>query len=79
MSPPCRLCGDSTRRVHSATILGKYRVDYLQCESCELLQTEDPYWLDEAYQHPINVVDTGILILKEFEKSLILLAILNIF
>jgi hypothetical protein len=47
--------------VHSASVLGKYPVRYLQCESCELLQTEDPYWLDEAYELPINTLDTGIL------------------
>ncbi len=43
-------------------VLQKYDVDYFQCPSCEFIQTEDPYWLAEAYASPMNLSDTGILV-----------------
>jgi hypothetical protein len=44
-----------------ATILNRHPVAYYQCRECGYLATESPYWLDEAYQSPINASDTGIL------------------
>lgn len=44
----------------SATVLGKHEVSYLHCPSCGFLSTEDPYWLDEAYNASIAVADTGL-------------------
>jgi hypothetical protein len=35
-------------------------VNYFQCSSCGFIQTETPYWLDEAYKYPINPEDTGL-------------------
>lgn len=45
----------------SGTLLGKYDVSYFRCATCGLLQTEEPYWLDEAYQDPIASSDTGLI------------------
>jgi hypothetical protein len=42
-------------------VLGKYQVGYSHCPQCDFLQTEDPYWLEEAYKEPINIEDTGLL------------------
>jgi len=39
----------------------KYEIDYFHCKKCQFLQTEEPYWLEEAYRIPINVSDTGII------------------
>ena len=55
----CRLCGAATRAVTRQQLLGKYDVEYLQCSQCDLLQTEAPYWLDEAYSQAISQLDTG--------------------
>jgi hypothetical protein len=41
-------------------VLTKYEVAYYQCTSCEFIQTEDPYWIAEAYQAALNIEDTGI-------------------
>jgi len=57
----CRVCESESRFAHQAKILRKYIVRYYYCDQCEYLQTEDPYWLDEAYQDPVNIYDTGIL------------------
>ena len=43
-------------------ILNKYTVEYLKCPYCGFVQTETPYWLEEAYKSPINYTDTGIMI-----------------
>ncbi|MDR1367299.1 MAG: class I SAM-dependent methyltransferase, partial [Candidatus Accumulibacter sp.] len=40
----------------------KYTVDYHYCPTCGLLQTEKPYWLDEAYRSAIDISDTGLLL-----------------
>ena len=52
-----------------------FRRDY--CEHCGFLQTEEPYWLDEAYSESINVSDTGYMQrnLMLSEKLTILLAL----
>jgi hypothetical protein len=34
-------------------------VDYFLCPRCDLLQTQSPYWLDEAYSRAITTLDTG--------------------
>lgn len=57
----CRLCEGKTRKVSNQKILKKYLISYFLCEKCDLLQTEEPYWLDEAYSKPINNSDTGLL------------------
>lgn len=46
--------------VFSAVLLRKHEVTYYQCTECGLLQTVEPYWLDEAYDEAIAVADTGI-------------------
>jgi hypothetical protein len=55
----CRLCGADVRFVTTQRLLGKFDVRYFVCSRCDLLQTEAPYWLDEAYEHAISQLDTG--------------------
>lgn len=43
------------------TVLGKYKVSYFHCLDCGFLRTEEPYWLDEAYNRAISAADTGLL------------------
>lgn len=45
----------------SAQILKKYKVSYFTCSTCGFIQTEFPYWLDEAYSSAISSADTGIM------------------
>jgi hypothetical protein len=42
-------------------VLSKYEVDYFLCQHCGLIQTEEPYWLKEAYENAISALDTGVL------------------
>ena len=54
----CKICSSNTSEVFTKEILGKYLVKYYQCNFCEFLQTEKPFWLEESYKNPINISDT---------------------
>lgn len=57
----CPVCSNQQRPYFQETVLRKYRVDYFYCDTCGLLQTEKPYWSDEAYQSAIASADTGLI------------------
>lgn len=57
--PKCRLCGSPVEPAFSRQILFKYPVAYFKCQGCGSLQTETPYWLDEAYAQKPERFDTG--------------------
>ena len=57
----CNLCNSKTHLEFEAEILFKYKIKYYHCNKCNFLQTESPFWLDEAYSSPINIEDTGII------------------
>ncbi|MGL5061722.1 MAG: methyltransferase domain-containing protein, partial [Microcoleus sp.] len=42
-------------------VLKKYQVQYFQCSHCGFVQTESPYWLQEAYSEAIASSDVGML------------------
>jgi ubiquinone/menaquinone biosynthesis C-methylase UbiE len=56
----CGLCGGETQFTFTKKIMDRYDVAYFRCESCNSLQTEPPYWLEEAYSIPGVHVDVGI-------------------
>ena len=58
-SNECRVCGSSTRDFARKKILKKYDVAYFQCTSCGHIQSEQPYWLEEAYTGLSFKRDTG--------------------
>ena len=57
----CRICENDVRRLFEARCLRKHTIQYFYCDNCGFLQTEKPFWLEEAYREPINETDTGIL------------------
>jgi hypothetical protein len=44
-----------------AMVLYKYQATYYRCPNCGFIQTEAPYWLNEAYTKAIAPADTGII------------------
>ncbi|MCX5871007.1 MAG: class I SAM-dependent methyltransferase [Deltaproteobacteria bacterium] len=64
----CPICDSAMHNVFSAKLLKKYEVSYRQCLDCGLLQTEEPYWLEEAYGEAIAVADTG-LVMRNFSLA----------
>lgn len=55
----CKICQSENNKIFSGKILNKYEVDYFLCNTCGFIQTQEPYWLEEAYSRPINLSDTG--------------------
>ena len=56
----CPISQKSLKLAFTETILGKHEVNYYYCEESGLLKTEEPYWLDEAYQEAITDADVGL-------------------
>lgn len=57
----CKICGEQTNYFDKATIIGKYVIEYFHCPHCGFVQTEDPYWLNEAYSSAITNSDIGLI------------------
>lgn len=55
----CRICASPVVHFAKATVLKKYEVQYFKCERCGFVQTEQPYWLEEAYSDAIVDIDIG--------------------
>lgn len=58
----CAVCAGSMKAQFTQLVLHHHQVTYFQCGSCGFVQTETPYWLDEAYVSAIANEDTGILV-----------------
>jgi glycosyltransferase involved in cell wall biosynthesis len=56
----CKICASSSTFFANAKLLNKYDVDYFKCTDCGFVQTEDPYWLAEAYSEAIAGSDIGL-------------------
>lgn len=57
----CKICKKNQEHLLSQKILNRYQVSYYLCKNCGFLQTENPYWLNEAYSSTIATTDTGLL------------------
>lgn len=57
----CKICGEDSNFLFESIILSKYSVKYFKCNCCDFIQTEEPYWLSEAYTSPIALIDVGLL------------------
>jgi hypothetical protein len=57
----CKICKSSASNTFKALVLQKYEVKYFKCGKCGFIQTEKPFWLDEAYQSAITSLDIGLL------------------
>lgn len=56
----CSVCGAEMVANFTAQVLKRYEVKYYYCPVCGFLQTEEPYWLEEAYSAAISDTDTGL-------------------
>lgn len=58
----CNICSGQSIEAFSKIVLGQFKVKYYRCDSCFFIQTEDPYWLNEAYSSgAISALDVGIM------------------
>ncbi|MGH9302356.1 MAG: class I SAM-dependent methyltransferase [Acidimicrobiales bacterium] len=74
----CPICSGPRDLAFSRVILGEYQAQYLKCPQCGFLGALNPTWLDQAYESPIAVVDSGVLArAKDLEPRLLCLFSLN--
>lgn len=57
----CRICSHRSTFFFRALVLDKYKIQYFMCSRCGFIQTEDPYWITEAYSNPVASSDIGLL------------------
>jgi len=74
VSMKCRVCQNTCHLQFSHEVLKKYNVSYFFCETCGFMQTETPYWLDEAYSNAIAISDTGLV-----HRNLVISKVLSVF
>lgn len=55
-----RITNGPTEKLFKAKILGKHRIQYYRCKETGFIQTENPYWLEEAYSSAISSLDLGL-------------------
>ncbi len=55
-----KITGGETRFLFRVVILNKYEVNYYKCIDTGYIQTEEPYWLAEAYSSTITKLDVGL-------------------
>ena len=75
----CRVCRSRTDFLFRGKVLN-LDIMYSQCENCGYVQTEQPYWLHDAYNDVINRSDTGIMLRNIANRHIVLvnLLVLNI-
>jgi glycosyltransferase involved in cell wall biosynthesis len=56
----CNICKTELNSLFKSLVMNKHQVSYYKCPKCEFIQTEKPYWLDEAYQNAITDLDVGL-------------------
>ena len=56
----CGICQTESARFGEAILLDKYRVQHSGCPKCGFIQTEKPYWLNEAYAEALVAADVGV-------------------
>jgi hypothetical protein len=55
-----KITGGDTTLLFTARVLNKYDVKYYCCNQTGFIQTEEPYWLEEAYSSAITKLDVGL-------------------
>jgi hypothetical protein len=57
----CKICENPSSAFDRSLILNKYEIGYYSCGNCGFIQTELPYWLEEAYSSAIARSDIGLI------------------
>lgn len=74
----CKICNSPSAFFGKTNVLKKYPVQYFRCEKCGFIQTETPYWLEEAYSSAITRQDVGIM-QRNLVNCEVTSAVLNLF
>ena len=70
ISTTCRVCKMKVEALFSTVLLQKHPTQYFQCLNCGYVQTEEPYWKEEAYKASINDSDTGMMMRSFWHRNI---------
>ena len=70
ISTTCRVCNKTVETIFSTVILQKHSAQFFKCSQCGYVQTEEPYWLEEAYKASINDSDTGMMMRSFWHRNI---------
>ena len=70
ISTTCRVCNKTVETIFSTVLLQKHPAQFFKCSQCGYVQTEEPYWLEEAYKASINDSDTGIMMRSFWHRNI---------
>lgn len=57
----CKICNSKSDFLFEGVVLNKHLINYFRCTSCGFIQTENPFWLEEAYSDAIASIDVGLI------------------
>ena len=60
-----KITGGETELLFTGKVLNQYEVQYFRCLDTGFIQTEEPYWLKEAYSSAITKLDIGLVFRNE--------------
>lgn len=72
----CKICESETKQIFTRTILQRHKISYFQCPKCGFTQTEEAFWLPEAYESSMNLGDTG-QVIRSIQNSIKLKFVLS--
>ncbi len=74
----CKICSAESVTYSRAKILNRHEIGYFRCPACGFVQTEEPYWLAEAYADAITHADVG-LVQRNLRRAPIVAALIGAF
>ena len=74
-----KITGGQTELLFTAKLLSKYDVRFFRCKDTGFIQTEEPYWLDEAYSSAITKLDVGLVMRNQNLVGVVVPLLLNFF
>jgi len=57
MMTKCKVCGYENQISFQTKILNKYDISYYKCPKCEFIQSQEPFWIKEAYKEGVSDFD----------------------
>ena len=70
ISSTCRVGNKTVEAIFSTVLLQKHSAQFFKCSKCGYVQTEEPYWLEEAYKVSINDSDTGMMMRSFWHRNI---------
>ncbi len=74
----CKICEAESAFFCRARILSRHDIAYFRCPACGFVQTEEPFWLDEAYRNAIADADVG-LVQRNLRRVPVVMAVIRSF